>query len=182
MSEAIPTVMNHTGSRFKNAQGAYLTRSLFFEVSPEPELAVFTLKDYDHEWKGRQYKSLYLLYMQEADPIEYEFATKHLDSWVHWEKLSNSPFFQEYITRWRKELELKIRSESLRNIATEARKGGRDAMQAHRYLLERKWLDEPSKARGRPTKAEIKKAAFDLAAESESLTEDFNRISSPAIN
>lgn len=171
-----PTPMNLTGSKFRNDRGALLTRSLFFETSNKPELAVYTLKDHDHEWDGKKYPSLFKIYMDATDPIEYLFATTNLDSWEHWERLVEASWFAPYVERWRKELELKIKATALLKIAEEAKKGGKDAFTAHRYLLEKKWIPAQSHGRGRPSKEEIRKAANEMAETINSLDEDWKRI------
>lgn len=173
----MPAPTNLTGSKFKNERGMLLTRSLFYETSLNADLAVYTLKDFDHTVGDKTYPSLYLLYMAANDPIEYTFANTHLDSWSHWEQLTESTFFKKTVARWRKELELKIRSEALAKIAQEAAKGGRDALRAHTYLLEKKWLEEPAKApRGRPTKDDIKQAAIGEFEDESRITEDYKRL------
>lgn len=171
-----PTPINLTGSKFRNDRGALLTRSLFFETSNKPELAVYTLKDHDHEWKGKNYPSLFKLFIEANDPIEYLFATTHLDSWNHWETLCEATWFKPYVERWRRELELKIKATALSKIQAEARTGGRDSLRAHTYLLEKKWSPEPSKGRGRPSKEDIKRAADEMAETINSVDEDWKRI------
>jgi hypothetical protein len=54
--------------------GRPLTQALFLEVNYNPESAVYTRKDYDHEYKGKVYPSLKRLYLQMEDVVEYEFA------------------------------------------------------------------------------------------------------------
>lgn len=176
----VPSPTNLTGSKFKNERGILLTRSLFFETSLNADLALYTLKDFDHTYDGRTYPSLYLLYMAERDPIEYGFATKHLDSWAHWESLSQSTFFLPYVTRWRKELDLSLKAEALANLVRDANDPKSPTRTtSNKYIMERGWEPKESQAskKGRPTKADIASAAYDLAKDRERIEEDFNRLS-----
>src|SRR3990167_1337022 len=92
---------------FKNASGARLTQALFYEeTGADKSSVIYTLKDQDHEG----FPSLYRLYIEMEDILEYEFANKYLDNWSHWEWLTQAGWFKPYVLRWRKELELKIRS------------------------------------------------------------------------
>lgn len=135
---------------FRNSMGKLYTRGLFLEeVRDDPSSVVYTLKDTDH--KG--FPSLYRLYMETADPTEYKFAVSYLEGWDHWQELSSADWFQPYVTRWRQELSVKIRSELISNILSVARdKAHNSSFQANRYLLE---ASETSK-RGRPSKDEVR--------------------------
>lgn len=171
---SVPTPRNLSGSRFKGDTGVLLTKSLFFETSLDKSKVQYTLKDFDHNG----YPSLYLLYMKEGDPIEYSFAKKHLDSWSHWELLCNSTWFKPYVERWRKELELRTKSEALEKLTKLAEGEGRDAAMANKYLLESGWKKEDKQGpkRGRPSNEEVSKAAQDLALVGSQIEDDFERI------
>lgn len=168
MSDLIP--------RFRNAQGVRYTKALFFETTlADKSTVVYTLKDQDHEG----YPSLYRLFMETGDPTEYKFATRHLDGWEHWTMLCKCPWFEEYVSRWREELHLKIASESLARIMAEAKTSSRDSFTANRYLLERGWEPKDSSKRGRPTKAAVKAEAARIASEAQQITNDFERLLRP---
>lgn len=160
--------------QFRNDVGLYLLQALFFEttLTHTRQHAIYTLKDHDHEG----YKSLYRLYMECDDPTEYSFATTYLDGWGHWERLCRTPFFEPYVERWRKELELRFRSRALQNIKGLAEGSGRDKLTANKILLDGKWGKTEAKGRGRPSKEEIKKEASRLADAERQLEDDFNRI------
>src|SRR5690606_24615232 len=114
-------------NKFKNEKGLYLTRSLFYEMTlSDKSLVLYTLKSQDHEG----YPSLYQLYMACNDPTEYTFAVSHLDSWSHWEALCECAWFKPYIASWRRELEIRLRSDSLRKIREMAGKETRETFSA----------------------------------------------------
>lgn len=188
---------HNTTNKFKGKMGHYMLKSLFWENHAylnfrgseiEP---LYTLKDNDHtveieavqpDGSVRQtrktYPSLYKLYMQEEDLTEYDFAKKHLDSWAHWQLLQSKDWFQEYILRWRTELELKLRSEAMKAIIDEARVGGRNSYDAKKYILAKGWIDktaEPSR-RGRPSKAEMEARMKETMLSDKQIDEDIKRL------
>lgn len=167
-------------NKFRASNNNLLLKGLFFETSfPDKDKAIYTLKDWDHEVDGKTYRSLYLLFMSSNDPTEYRFARDHLDGWVHWEQLQGCTWFQEYVSRWRRELELRVKSESLARVMSEAKSSSKNSFMANRYLIEKAWepVDAKKPGRGRPSKDEIQRAASDLARADKDLLEDFKRIS-----
>lgn len=123
------------------------------------------------------YPSLYKLYMAEKDPTEYRFATKHLESWSHWEELCAAAWFKPYVTRWRHELELYIKSLALVNIFEEAdHPEGKNFFLANKYLLEKGWVEKDKNTKGRPSKDQIHQAAVDAAKEKGLIDEDYERL------
>lgn len=116
--------------------------------------------------------------MEMGDATEYNFANKYVDGWAHWEILCNCSWFKPYITRWRRELELKIRSSALLQIEQISKDPSHKAsFSANRFLLSGEWKDSPSrKGAGRPSKEEIRGYARTLAEEEKSLLEDYERI------
>ena len=139
-------------SKYKDAQGRYLTRALFKETTDtemrkkfSPE---FTLKE--HDITG--YKSMRALYLSYDDPTEYRFAMEVLGSWDHWQKLSNSTWFQEdYLDAWRFELEIKLRSQGIQTMKGLALDKNKDAA---KWLAQGGWSTSNAK-RGRPSKEEV---------------------------
>lgn len=158
---------------FKADNGNWLTRGLFYETTlADKSTVVYTLKERDHEG----YPSLYRLYMEASDPTEYTFATTHMGSWSHWEYLLGNKWFSEYISAWRKELEIKIRSTALASIiAAGKHPDTKVAFAANRYVLSGDWTPTKSK-RGAPTKAEIANAAKDIAVMNSQIEEDYNSV------
>jgi hypothetical protein len=162
--------------QFKTAQGVRYLKGLFFEETlADKSTVIYTLKDRDHEG----YPSLYRLYMETNDPTEWRFATKYLDGWDHWERLCESPWFKPYIERWRRELQLRVASESLSRIMAESKTNSRDSFTANRYLLERGWEPKDSKKAGRPSKDAIRAEAKRMASETSQVTDDFQRLIRP---
>lgn len=158
-------------NKFRNGAGARYLRALFFETTPADKSTVlYTLKDSDHEG----YPSLYLLYMASEDLLEYDFANTYLDGWEHWQMLCECPWFEPYVTRWRQELELVVRSKALARLRQDADSDSRSSAASNRFLLERGWIDKPQK--GRPTKASVKAETQRQAAIKKSVQDDYDRM------
>ena len=161
--------MTYERSDFTDARGRYLTLSLFLEIEYKEE-ALYTLKDYDHEYNGKIYPSLKKLYLEVGDPTEYQFATKHLAGWDHWQKIIGNKILLQEVEKWRTELEMKLRSEAVRTIYGQSRKG---SVTAAKWLAERGWDDRPA---GRPSKAEIEKQTKIIQDVQNEFEQDYARL------
>ena len=158
-------------NKFRNSSNTRYLQGLFFEqTSADKTTVLYTLKNEDHEG----YPSLYRLYMTVADPTEYRFANEWLDGWEHWEGLCNCSWFKGYVSRWRRELELKIKSEALASIINESRSTSSNSYQAAKFLVNGEYTDKAR--RGRPSKAEVKGEAYKIAEDKSRIIADFNRI------
>lgn len=156
-------------SRFKNSMGVRFLKELFFETtSIDKTNVLYTLKNDNHEG----YPSLYKIYMSYNDPTEYQFAIDNLADWEHWEKLTECNWFKEYISKWRREVEMREKSKALQRIIEESRSGSRESFNANKYLLEKKWLEKETSSRGRPSKEEIKSLAEKEMKESSSILQE----------
>lgn len=166
--------------RFKNSSGARYTQGLFFEqVGEDKSTVVYTLKDNDH----MGYPSLYRLFMEREDILEFEFANEYLDGYEHWQILCDTAWFAPFVQRWRRELELKLRTRALVNVINESKSNSRNAFAANKFLLERGWDIEGKKnVRGRPTKDEIKAEAQAQVLDLRRINEDFKRLSGDRVN
>lgn len=165
-------------NRFRNSSNQRLTKSLFFEESEDRSLVVYTLKDQDHTVDGVVYPSLYRLFMQAEDLLEYEFAVSNLDGWEHWQMLKSCSWFKPYYKRWKEELETKVMSRSLARLKAEAASSSKNAYLANKFLIERGWVPkEEKKPVGRPTKERIKQEADALFQSSQEAISDLERIS-----
>lgn len=153
-------------AKYKDEQGRFLTAGLFKETNTSPNYTPpFTLKEDD----VGEYKSMRKLYLGYEDPTEYEFAMAVLGSWDHWQKLCNTGWFKPYLEVWRNELEIKLRSRAIKQVARIAK----DKDSAARWLAEGKWRENK---RGRPSKDEVerqKKIAAGIESDTE---EDLKRL------
>jgi hypothetical protein len=135
-----------------DSMGRPLTQSLFLELG-YTEFAVYTLKEHDYAYKGKNYPSLKRLYLKEEDVTEYEFATKHLLGWQHWKRLCENKQINKHVVEWREELELKIRSQAIRDMQNLcASENGN--FSAAKFLADRGW---EKRAPGRPSKLDKEK-------------------------
>lgn len=172
--------MNIDRTKLKNSNGVKLTRGLFYETSLDPlrTNVLYTLRKDNH----LGYPSLYLLYLASSllDPTEYRFAQSYFVDWEHWVEVSNSLWIKDYLSVWRAEAAVAIESQYLSLLADLARKGGKEAFPALRYLLERLEKATGSLKPGRPTKAstlrEIERTAFLDDLNDKRVNQDFERI------
>ncbi len=166
--------MAKPNSRFRNGANSRLMKQLFFEncYGQDTKLAVYTLKDWDHEG----YPSLYRLYMDTADLKEYTFAEEYLDGLEHWEMLCKTNWFKPYAERWRKELLLKTQGMALKRIQEVAQtKDHKSAYEASKFLLAASWAS-PGHSKGRPSKEQVKEEAQRIAQTEKEIAEDAERI------
>lgn len=158
-------------SRLLDALGRPLTQSLFLEIGYN-DYAVYTLKEQDYNYKGVLYPSLKRLFLQEEDPTEWEFAEKHLLGWQHWKRLCENKVIAKHIDEWREELELKIRSQAVKDMMSLcANEGGNYS--AAKFLADRGW---EKRAAGRPTKADKEKHLKIQERVDEEFAADFARL------
>lgn len=160
---------------FRNEQGRLLISNLFIDRKYEEDAALYTLNLTDKVYKGKTYPSLYKLYIQMEDITEYNFANTYFESYQHWELLCNEEWFKPIISRWRKELELKIKAEALKEIIAQSTSDDpRKRLEASKYIYEKVFVS--SNGKGRPTKAQVKEEAVRKAMEEKLITEDWNRL------
>lgn len=133
-----------------DTMGRPITQSLFLEIGYSAS-ALFTLKDNDFEYEGRYLPSIKKLYLEIADPTEYEFATSVLLGWGHWQRICDNKVLRKHIDEWRVELEVKLRSRGVK-AAIFAANGGN--YQAAKWLADRGW---DTRGAGRPSKAEVER-------------------------
>lgn len=163
---------NFDKSKFKDKMDRNLTQGLFWEYRHPDYPATFCLKEKDIERQGKIYISLKNIYLEIADITEYQFAIEIFGSWTHWEKILKSGILLEHILQWRKELEIKLRSEGIRQMIKASREGSKGAAAA-KWLAEAKWKGS---GRGRPSAEEVEREKKIQAGISNEVSEDLQRI------
>ena len=146
-------------SLLKDTQGRPLTQGLFLEVSYNTKYAVYTLKEDHYEYEGKVYPSLKRLFLEMEDVVEYDFANRYLLGWNHWKRIQENKLFSQHIHEWREELELKLRSQAVRDILDMT--ADEKSFQAAKWIADKGW--EKLKA-GRPRTAEKAKEDALLSA------------------
>ena len=73
------------------------------------------------EFQRTEYKPIwslhrdwYPIFMQTADPTEYETAMRLIGNWEHYTIIRNHPKIKVHMDKWAKEVEVKLRSEAVR--------------------------------------------------------------------
>lgn len=157
--------------KFVDSMGRPITQSLFLETSYDPETAVYTLKGYDHEYEGYKFPSLKRLYLQMEDVVEYDFAYTYLLDWNHWQRISKNKLFNKHINEWREELELKIRSQAVKDIIDMTAE--EKSFQAAKWLADKGWS---KRAAGRPKQEDIDRETKVQAAMEHQYGADIKRL------
>lgn len=141
-------VTKNTTNKYKDGQGRWLTAGLFKETSMSPNIKPLYTLD-----QARR------MYLEEADPTEYQFAQRLLESWEHWKILLECNWFKPIVEAWREELDVKLRSESIIMLVDTAKAGGREGAAAAKWVAERGWNPKSAPTRGRPSKGDVEKVA-----------------------
>jgi len=136
-----------------DTMGRPLTQGLFLEIGYNTQYALYTLDDEDKTYKDKVYPSLKRLYLECADPTEYQFAKKYLLNWKHWRRLNENVVLCKHFDDWREELEVAMRSEAVLSIVdmTTSDQGN---FQAARWLADRGW---DKRGVGRPSKKDVER-------------------------
>ena len=137
--------MMFSTNQLKGPNGKCRTKSLFYELSYyDTTDVIFTTKEKDIKVDDKVYVSLHQLYvsMVPNDPTEYDFAQRVFGSWDIWQTISKAPQIKPYVNKWRKEVEIKVKSQAIQSIAEEMKTGGRSSFSAAKLLLEKGWLDK----------------------------------------
>lgn len=168
----------------KTIKGVVRTKSLFYELSyTDPEHVIFTTKEEDIERNGKTYISLSKLFcsLVPQDPTEYTFAMTVFGSWHVWEVIREAPQVSLHYKRWKREAEIKVKSEAIKAIAEEAKSGGRSSFTAAKLLLERGWIDKEPTSKTKQKLQEKEEQEMDrealrlLSEEAERLGLDTNK-------
>lgn len=164
-------------NKFKSNNGSLLFKPLFLEFSRDEERdrVLYTIKDED---VSPQIKSLKKLYLEQEDLSEYTFASLYFNDYNHWERLTKFYWFAPVVDKWRRELEVKIRSEALRKLVEIAKGNSPQAAAVNRYLAEGKWKDKPKKDKVYP-KSKKEKDSLGLV---DNIDDDFDRLISKVTN
>lgn len=152
-----------------------LKKDLFFETTPDKTNVVYTLKENDH----LGYVSIYRVYQELEDLTEYKIATEYFDGVEHWDMLCREKWFQPYLMKMRRTLELKLKSRMAAILIQDAMSSeSKTSTASAKYLLDKGYdIVSPDKRRaGRPSKQEIADAAADEALVKDLFNEDYNRI------
>lgn len=152
-----------------DGMGRPITQSMFLELGYS-DSALYTLKEQDYEYNGKVLPSIKRLYLEIADPTEYEFATSCFLGWSHWQRLCANKAIMRHIEEWRFELEVKLRSRGVK-AAIAAANGGN--FQASKWIADRGW---DTRGAGRPSKAEVERETKIQAAINDEYTADIVRL------
>jgi len=168
--------MSSTGSLHKGGSGKWRTNSLFYEFTYRVDAnAPFTWADEDRVEAGQTFRSLKKIYLELDDPTGYRIATEVLGGWQHWLALKKNATINAWITEWEKELEVKVKSEALRTLVSDANDGDSNSATASaKFLLDKGWADK--RRAGAPSTAETKAALTRSVVDAADVDDDLKRI------
>tara|TARA_Y100000361_G_C11138782_1_gene333759 strand:- start:173 stop:637 length:465 start_codon:yes stop_codon:yes gene_type:complete len=134
------------------------TKGKFKQFNPEGE------EDLDL-WRDR--------FVAIGDPTEYEAALQLAGSWSEWQRMKKEwPEFRDKILiDWLAEVEVKLRSDAIREVCAHSRQQGGAA--AAKWVAEGKY--KPRRA-GKPSKAEVQKQAKIQARIDDEVQDDIARV------
>jgi hypothetical protein len=130
---------------FHDTQGRRVFTSLFKEhkrdkVKFEPPFTIV-------QWKE--------IYMEVADPTEYQTMLYLVGDWEHYTQIRNHPKIKPVMDLWAMELEVKLRSKAVMNMVDHASRQGGTA--AAKWLADGDWKGESKKTKmTRDREAEVK--------------------------
>lgn len=165
-------------TKFRNPMNGLYIRRIFLETSyrdNDKTPVQYTLRSQDHP---DGYPSLYKLYIQLADPLEYQFAETYLESYEHWTKLCETNWFKPIIERWRNDLQAKLKTQALQKILRVSEDDShRNQFEALKIILAGGWKEkEPRRKAGRPTKEEVKGQLQQTISDEKELLEELRRV------
>lgn len=155
-------------SPWKNSQGKFYTLGLFLELGvwdSGNDTAIYTTKDEDWELNGKTYISFKRRYLELADPTEYLVATELLGGWRHLQALYKSPACRKFLEECKEELEVKLRSMAIKNIASDAISESKSAVSSAKWLADKGWELKETKSVGRPKKKKEDELVIDPEVE-----------------
>ena len=130
-------------TKFLDSSGKRVILQLFKEFArPDVKFKpVYTLR----EWKD--------VFMEARDPSEYEPAMLLLGDWEHWQDVRAHALIKPHVDKWQQELEVKLRSEAIKQMKSHAKQPGGTA--AAKWLADKGYAAETAKKGvGRPKKEE----------------------------
>ncbi len=159
--------------------GHYRTESLFLEQwrpmdGTRPAYTLMRDDREDPKVPGSILPSFQKAYINLGDPTGYQAAIQLLGSWRHWQKLIKAPWFKAHLDMWNEEIIASLKYKGLSTFTKAADKGD---LKAAEWLINYTPEGPPPKAgRGRPTRADINKAARDVADSERNAREDAARL------
>jgi hypothetical protein len=165
-------------TKFRNSMNGLYIRRVFLETSyrdNDKTPVQYTLRSSDHP---EGYPSLYKLYIQMGDPLEYQFAETYLESYEHWMKLCETSWFRPIVERWRNDLQAKLKTAALQKILRVSEDDThKNQFEALKIILAGGWKEKETKRRaGRPSKEEVQGHLKQSVNEEKELLEELKRV------
>jgi hypothetical protein len=166
-------------SPFKNKNGGYYTRQLFYEENTQFKIENRVIKPMFTLHKDREgLINVGRVYVEECDPTGYKVAQRILDGdFTLWTVLMSCRWFVSAKEVWDRELDAQLVSEGLAEIRELAKNGmPAQKLAASKYLANKEYRKDHTANKGRPKREDIDRAAKDLAIREEDIAADLRRI------
>ena len=124
---------------------------------------------------GKMLPSLKRIYMECSDPTEYQVAMTVFGSLRFWQRQCGNKEIMKFVTEWRDELEIKLRSEAFKSIYETAMEGGPKSVSAAKSVMDKGWMEKRTGA-GRPSKEEVARELKIQAAIKDDFESDAERL------
>ena len=158
-------------SIYTDTMGRFMTRSLFVETILK-EQSDKGIKPMYSLTGVSGYTDVHQLYLESGDPTGYTFAIEAFDSWDHFMHLSSLQWFRKHLASWESELEIKMRSEGIKQLMKTATSEGSRGTTAAKYIADAGWKTK----RGRPSKEDVDREQIQQARIKEDLGDDAKRM------
>lgn len=143
--------------------GRQASLTLFEEYNDGSVTAIYVLEEFHQK------------FLEERDLTEYKPAIELVGSWKEWERLKrDSSKFKNFVSEWKDELEVLLRSEALKKI-TDIVVNGKDqaSLSAAKFIAQHGYNKLPV---GRPNQEQIKMEARELAQRNSETSDEAKRI------
>lgn len=116
-------------------------------------------------------------YVNQRDPTGYKMSELYLASYNHWLALMSCRWFVAAKEVWDRELDAIMRKEGLDKIRIMLEEGQpAQQLAAAKYLANMEYKKDKTASKGRPSKAEVDRAARDMAVQDRDVAADLERI------
>jgi hypothetical protein len=165
-------------NKFKNSQGKYYTRQLFWEESIELADSAKSIEPMFTLYSDKEgLINLGKAYVESEDPTGYKVSNEYLDGYRMWTILMQAKWFQTAKKLWDEELDARLSSKGIQKLQEMLENGTPpQKAQAAKYFADKEFRKDKTHSRGRPSKDQIAAEARKEAVISDNLAEDYKRI------
>jgi hypothetical protein len=165
-------------NKFKNSNGKYYTRQLFWEESIELAASAKTIEPIFTLYTDKEgLINFGKAYVETEDPTGYKVATELLDGYRMWTVLMQAAWFKAAKKLWDEEMDARLSSKGIAKLQEMLENGTPPQQaQAAKYFADKEFRKDKTHYRGRPSKDQIIEETRKAAIIDENLADDLKRI------